>query len=1007
MQAKMSEVDQRLERFVANFVSIFEASLSAYYESLVEQIPKKGKWASLAGRVIDIAKGGVEAPGAITRAPGMAAVQAAEQAGGKVAIASGLAFLGEVVSAIGTFQNRVELKKLIKILEIFQKDRDESRGEVRKNLVEAGVDIFRSFEIQFMAVKANKSWERAMLKLARDAAARVIYFYKKNPEEKFPAASSITKGVILGQSKRYKNTSTGIPHILYKGRTVKDSTGNKLRTGKLFETVSLVKIASQHENYCYKKEGISSKYASQFRLFFQWEERECDLCLTSLIPKKDTINTLPIISSAAYVRIGTQLFYVDKIKEVCTLLKDGSTKSEDKRALESFDRELKIAQLSPSCTTLTNKDLETITSIIGHTHEGNIHWEEDGIVLQENREYKKTQSSVTNVRRELTKDGIEKKQKEILSKIKERDPGLIEERLQKELEKVKKSIIQEIKGELGELEKHIKDIKDTVKATFIEVGKLGEGNEKILELVKHYGQAIELSEQAIERSKDEIIDTIVKATFAILAMLEEIKKKLVEDEQLTPAVVINRLKENLLASMQNKYKIENQNEYDFYTPELYTPLYGCYDMSLCDTDRFNLLEKVIPFVEDSEQETLLILGEAGSGKTVFSEYLTKYLLEHPPSAAGKSFIPIYIRVSNPKIKNIKETLIEDALKDRNSYNLNEKEIRLLLHDCQYSFCFIFDAVDELINKDYSFCNFYHTNEIHEKFPSNHCIFTARKSAFKSSSFETNFEPIQEHKGRLTSRRARTILLAPFNESDKIGYIRNFIENRKLDEAWDCTSAEDIYQRIKNNPNLNEIVGLPILLMMTMSVLPYLEAFYKVKNKEHTAAEIKKDLLHMYTHNLFKRAEHKLAVNQYITEGIGRYKTIYDVILKYSTALAEHMNKFKDNEISEEELFGSDDAFAASSTSSRPDAYQRNPRIDQYKKFFCRTYRKDIYMTEEEYKLFKYGREGCEVLQPRGKPDFFVYAFIHSEFLDYFAMLTDDCLGVRRKEIEDFMDFRKH
>ncbi|MEN9447626.1 MAG: hypothetical protein RJA25_916 [Bacteroidota bacterium] len=250
-----TETDRYLEKFVKQFVLISETALSTYYKNLVENIPKQGKWAELVTQIIrTTTSGGLIAVGAVGGEPA------------KVGTAIGLSLLEEIVSGLSGYKNREKLKKLIYILEIYQEDKEKSQSKVRKCLIEAGVAIFQSFEIQFMKVTAHNSWEFPMLKLARDATDRMVNYYRKNTlAGEFFIPSIITKAIILGKSRRYKATFLRIPNR-HLGRTL----DSNIKTEKIFQETPVLKIVSEHKNYCYKM--TNSQPMSDFRLIFEWEE---------------------------------------------------------------------------------------------------------------------------------------------------------------------------------------------------------------------------------------------------------------------------------------------------------------------------------------------------------------------------------------------------------------------------------------------------------------------------------------------------------------------------------------------------------------------------------------------------------------------------------------------------------------------------------------------------------------------------------------------------------------
>lgn len=256
----ITETNRYLEKFVKQFVLISETALSTYYKNLVENIPKQGKWAELVAQIIHTTTSG-----------GMIAVGAVSGEAAKVGTAVGLSLLEAIVSGISSYDNREELKKLIHILEVYQQDKEKSQSKVRKCLIEAGVAIFKSFEFKFMKVTAHNSWELAMLKLARDAADRMVNYYRKNLiTDEFFTPSIITKAIILGKSKRYKTSFLKIPNR-HLGRTLD---GN-IKTEKIFQETPVLKIVPQQKKYCYKMSN--SQPMSDFRLIFPWEEEDNDI----------------------------------------------------------------------------------------------------------------------------------------------------------------------------------------------------------------------------------------------------------------------------------------------------------------------------------------------------------------------------------------------------------------------------------------------------------------------------------------------------------------------------------------------------------------------------------------------------------------------------------------------------------------------------------------------------------------------------------------------------------
>lgn len=88
----------------------------------------------------------------------------------------------------------------------------------------------------------------------------------------------------------------------------------------------------------------------------------CDLIVVSLVPRKETLNSLSIKSDVAYVRCDDRLYYVDRTKNdrtknKCVLVKTGN--------LEKFDEAL---HPSATCKVLSKEELQTITLMTDHVH---------------------------------------------------------------------------------------------------------------------------------------------------------------------------------------------------------------------------------------------------------------------------------------------------------------------------------------------------------------------------------------------------------------------------------------------------------------------------------------------------------------------------------------------------------------------------------------------------------------------------------------------------------------
>ncbi|WP_264375890.1 MULTISPECIES: ankyrin repeat domain-containing protein [unclassified Wolbachia] len=189
----------------------------------------------------------------------------------------------ECVSFVSTNQHRKKAK-------IFSTIVAPSEGNLRKILIEAGLEIFQSFEKQFTKiVDTNQlSCNRGIEKLAMDTVSRVInYTTSCNEKGEFPNLH-ITKGVILGKSKRK------YPFTTRTGHQVKDKqSGEMLMTSELYEKVGIEKAEGEIIKYYQLNEHEKYGYRLPFTWELEnWEELEQKYVLSATSKKREYVRIL-------------------------------------------------------------------------------------------------------------------------------------------------------------------------------------------------------------------------------------------------------------------------------------------------------------------------------------------------------------------------------------------------------------------------------------------------------------------------------------------------------------------------------------------------------------------------------------------------------------------------------------------------------------------------------------------------------------------------------------------
>ncbi|WP_264723580.1 ankyrin repeat domain-containing protein [Wolbachia endosymbiont (group A) of Cheilosia soror] len=262
-----SEVNDRLEEFVNYFVKEFEAKLHAYHMVLEGEVKKAGKFSDTFS-----GKTGKGIGGAIGGGLGLLLTPFVGPAALRVGVTGGAALGEEGAKALGNkLGESYHRNKVINFPSlIYYSQKKENKADVRKILIEAGFDIFQSFEMQFMRVTTDQGHEGAMRKLAEDATNRAISYLEKKKE------GLITEGVILGESKIEPVLGVPIPtsRIKTPGFEINyeyKSSSEKWYTASLYEKVGLVmeeKTSRRTSSYHERKDGKSRAEKYGYRRLF-------------------------------------------------------------------------------------------------------------------------------------------------------------------------------------------------------------------------------------------------------------------------------------------------------------------------------------------------------------------------------------------------------------------------------------------------------------------------------------------------------------------------------------------------------------------------------------------------------------------------------------------------------------------------------------------------------------------------------------------------------------------
>ncbi|KAF9549797.1 WD_REPEATS_REGION domain-containing protein [Mortierella hygrophila] len=230
-----------------------------------------------------------------------------------------------------------------------------------------------------------------------------------------------------------------------------------------------------------------------------------------------------------------------------------------------------------------------------------------------------------------------------------------------------------------------------------------------------------------------------------------------------------------------------------------------------EDESFPLLARVQNFLQ-SENLVFLLLGDSGSGKSIFCRQLERELWnQHQYSDGGR--IPLYI--SLPSIDDPHCDLIEKYLQQR--HDILEPVIREIKHGRQL--VLICDGYDEprLIH------NLHTSNRLNRPGQWKVKMIITCRSTFLGPKYQGRFYPLGDDKYHdKTSGLFEEATIVPFQESD----IQEFVKQYVLDFAAQvpsdsppAPSFNDYWKKLTVIPNLMNLVSNPFLLTLALKALP--------------------------------------------------------------------------------------------------------------------------------------------------------------------------------------------
>ncbi|KAF8924265.1 hypothetical protein BGZ58_001989, partial [Dissophora ornata] len=249
-----------------------------------------------------------------------------------------------------------------------------------------------------------------------------------------------------------------------------------------------------------------------------------------------------------------------------------------------------------------------------------------------------------------------------------------------------------------------------------------------------------------------------------------------------------------LQSMK-KLRIEGVGQY-VYIP----PLAKC-NLHTRDDALFPLMDKVKEFLY-SDQKVFLLLGDSGAGKSTFSQRLEYNLWNRYKSKEDR--IPLLIHLA--AIENPEHEMVAKHLRKE---GFSERQIRELKSDRE--FVLICDGYDESEQTH----NLYMSNRLNQPREWRARMVISCSSEYIGHDYRDHFQPV-DHSIQAKRAVLQEAVIAPFTKEQIQNYVKQYVSPESL--IWRVT---DYLQALDRVPNLKDLVTNPLLLALSLEVLPHM------------------------------------------------------------------------------------------------------------------------------------------------------------------------------------------
>lgn len=330
------------------------------------------------------------------------------------------------------------------------------------------------------------------------------------------------------------------------------------------------------------------------------------------------------------------------------------------------------------------------------------------------------------------------------------------------------------------------------------------------------------------------MDPDLPVEYAIDVMAEKVKQNLdsirqgIQNTLLAMASKTSSIEQKIAALEKMITDPSNNTELARYIPLLAMPEFHA-RQSLED------LSTVVDKFLQSDRKVLLLLGDSGSGKTMFTEWLEKQKWEH-----RKKDDPIVIRIELTSVRDPVKNALEEGLAKR---GFTPEEIQQIKIE-KIPVIVILEAYDEMRGTD----NLWETNRLDEW--NAKAIITCRSDYADVAVKQDRFMPIRHEKHDRSL--FQKWILAPFSSDQINAYLERYVELEKTE--W---TAGQYRKQIELIPNLINLIENPFVAYIVARVLPKIVKKHEQDHPDEQLRLTKLDLFKAFADDWFERNAVKL------------------------------------------------------------------------------------------------------------------------------------------------------